>query len=91
MLLLVEIWLTVVTWKRGWKAWALLPIAVAVCIGMLIGASFDSASQLADAAPMFLLGDLGVIASLAVMSLAGHAHAAETPTALHNTHATNTL
>ncbi len=36
---IIEIALTVWAWKRGWKAWALLPIAITFGIGMIIGAA----------------------------------------------------
>ncbi|MFA5108984.1 MAG: hypothetical protein WC458_00335 [Patescibacteria group bacterium] len=39
MLLILQIILTVVAWKRGYKAWALIPIVVAVSVGLIIGAN----------------------------------------------------
>ena len=37
MLLLIQIALTVVAWRRGWKAWALAPILITVGLGFLVG------------------------------------------------------
>ncbi len=37
MLLIVQILLTVVSWKRGWKALALLPLGIDVVLALFIG------------------------------------------------------
>ncbi len=38
ILLLVEIGLTVAAWKRGWKWWSLVPLAISFFAGMIFGA-----------------------------------------------------
>jgi len=37
MLLILEICLTIAAWHRGWKGWALLPLAIGLGIGFLVG------------------------------------------------------
>jgi len=37
-MLIIEIILTVFAWRKGWKWWALLPIAAAFIIGLFLGA-----------------------------------------------------
>lgn len=37
MLLLAEIILTVIVWKKGWKWFSLLPLGICLLIGILIG------------------------------------------------------
>lgn len=37
MILGLEIGLIITAWRRGWKAWSLLPLGVVVGIGFLIG------------------------------------------------------
>jgi uncharacterized membrane protein YfcA len=68
MLLIVEIILTVAAWRRGWRARALLPIAVCLLLafvfGAVIGASGGSMDSVVGVA--FLL-DLTAIVTLAVM------------------------
>lgn len=39
MLTVVEIILTIVAWKRGWKGWALLPLGLVMILAFVIGAS----------------------------------------------------
>lgn len=39
MLLIVEIMLTVAAWKKGWRGWALLPVAVCFATAFLLGAA----------------------------------------------------
>jgi len=49
MLLVLEIALTIAAWRRGWKAWALLPLAVGAGVaftgGVLIGAVGGSVEE----------------------------------------------
>ena len=37
MILILEVILTVVAWRRGWRGWALLPFAVVSILSLLIG------------------------------------------------------
>ena len=68
-MLIIEIALSVAAWRKGWKAWALLPLGVVIGIEALIwvavGASGGSIEQ---AAPMLIGLDLvgmGVLIGLA--------------------------
>jgi len=38
MLLALEIGLTVAAWRRGWKAWALLPLGIGIVTVIMFGA-----------------------------------------------------
>lgn len=76
MLLVIEILLTVAAWRKGWKAWALLPwgitmfmmITIGLAVGLAVGASGGNAAQDAITGIGFLL-DFALIITLAVMSL----------------------
>jgi len=37
MLLVAEIILTIFAWKKGWRWWALVPVALALLIGLFMG------------------------------------------------------
>lgn len=39
MLLIIEIMLTVAAWKKGWRGWALLPVAICFATAFLLGAA----------------------------------------------------
>ena len=65
MLLALEVMFTVAAWKRGWKGYALLPLAIGLAIGVIVGAT--AGESLKQLAPALLLVDLGVVGSLAVM------------------------
>jgi hypothetical protein len=70
--LLIEIALTCKAWKRGWKGWALLPMAICIggcfTLGMAIGVSGGSTEA---ALVIGLLADIGTIVVLGVMVAAG--------------------
>lgn len=73
MLLILEIYLTINAWKKGYKAWALLPWAACVLIAIMIvraqGPNQTDAFNFA-----LILPDLGCVAVLALMN-AGRAKA----------------
>jgi hypothetical protein len=70
--LLIEIALTCKAWKKGWKGWALAPMALGVAcafmIGMAIGASGGD-PEAALAVGLFI--DLTVIVALAILASKG--------------------
>jgi hypothetical protein len=70
MLLILQIALTVAAWRRGWKALALLPIALAFGAGcalpFIVGP--DQAVAMAE---KLLFVDLGVTAVLGLMAAVG--------------------
>ena len=72
MLLLIQIALTVAAWQKGWKALALLPIAIAVGLGFCLGLAveIDGGGMEAMIIPALLV-DLGCIAALIVMAVRG--------------------
>lgn len=37
MLLIAEIILTIFAWRKGWRWWALVPVALALLIGLFMG------------------------------------------------------
>jgi hypothetical protein len=68
MLLILEIILTITAWRRGWKAWALLPAAVTGVMGFLIGLAIGaSGGNMNHAMPVCLMLDFVFIASLVAM------------------------
>ena len=64
MLLIVEVILTVVAWKRGWGAKALRPLAVAIGGGFVLALLFGGASI-----GLLILLDLVAVVSLAIMAI----------------------
>jgi len=68
MLLFLEIILTIVAWNRGWKAQALIPVAVIFVIGMIIGVLSGGNSDVIQSAILFDI--LGTIVLL-VMAITG--------------------
>lgn len=62
VLLFIEIGLAVKAWRNGWKAWALLPLASQVALGLFAGvvvaASGASGDQSVGLAAVGLLIDL---------------------------------
>jgi|GEM_PF-2894989 len=75
-MLFLEIFLTVVAWKRGFKAWALLPTGAAVLMGLLIGLSNP---EIAEGDNFFGLIwiDILAVAALVFMVVAGAKRKAE--------------
>ena len=66
MLLILEIGLTIAAWKRGWKGWALLPLAISFCIGFFWGLS--SGGSLEELLGMGIIFDgLSVIALIVMI------------------------
>jgi len=68
MLLFLEIILTIVAWNRGWKAQALIPVAVIFVIGMIIDVLSGGNSDVIQSAILFDI--LGTIILL-VMAIKG--------------------
>jgi hypothetical protein len=69
MLLIIEIWLTVAAWKKGWKAKALIPGAVLLAVALMIGLSAGASG--ADTTGMSLMClplDVLYIIVLAIMA-----------------------
>lgn len=68
MLLILEIWLTVQAWKKGWKALALLPLGVVVGICFTVGAVIGaSGGSVEDLWALGLICDVTAIVILAFM------------------------
>ena len=70
MLLILEIGLAVAAWRKGWRAWALVPLGVVAGVAFLIGVAVGASGGTAEhVTPLFLLLDLacvGVLIRLAV-------------------------
>jgi hypothetical protein len=66
MLLIAQILLTVQAWRKGWRAWALLPVGIDLLIGILIGMAVEDIDQ--ALAPCLISGlvSLGVLIVLVV-------------------------
>lgn len=65
MLFILEIILTVLAWRKGWKAKALIPGAIGIGLGIFIGLMCAAASAPIPAG-LFVF-DIGVILGLIVM------------------------
>lgn len=61
-MLLLEIILTVIAWKRGYKALALIPLAFAVFIGLIIGASNPELAESDDWLSFIWIDVLAIVA-----------------------------
>jgi len=68
MILILEIILTIWAWNRGWKAQALIPLAVVFVIGMIIGVLSGGNPDVIQSAILFDI--LGTIVLL-VMAIKG--------------------
>jgi len=69
MLLAAEIFLTITAWRRGWKAYALLPGGLTLLLGFLIGLSIGASGGSADSIPgATILLDIACVISLIIMS-----------------------
>ena len=69
MLLIAEIVLTVAAWRKGWKGWALLPMALVVGLGFVIG--FVAGADNVTDGTLLALGlilDLSGIGALIIMT-----------------------
>lgn len=72
MLLILEIALTIAAWKRGWKGWAIVPLAVAVSLGYVIGMVIVAqGGSMEDIIPFTLVGDGVCIVSLIALAACG--------------------
>lgn len=62
MLLILEIMLTISAWRRGFKAWALLPVGLVFFIGFLIGLNDPEAATNGDFFEYIWLDILAIVA-----------------------------
>jgi len=65
---LVEIILTIVAWKRGWKARALIPLAIAFSVGLIAGIIIG-ANGGTEAPAEIMIVDIGALIALIIMSI----------------------
>ena len=69
MILIAEIILTIVAWQKGWRGWALLPMAIvlslAFVMGLAVGAAGGSKGDVI--VPCLILDAMGILA-LVVMT-----------------------
>lgn len=68
MILIAQVLLTVQAWRKGWKGWALLPMGVALLLGLLLGSVTDDVERLVVPG---LIGDLLSLAALIGLSMRG--------------------
>ena len=75
MLLLAEIILTIVAWRKGWRIRALLPLGIVGGIGMLWGVGISaSGGEVGSVIGLFLLLDLICIGALVRMAIYAPKH-----------------
>ena len=69
MFLILEMILMVKAWRRGWRAWALVPLATTLFVGFLVGMAIAASGGTLDTPPpVLLLGDVACVGVLGVMS-----------------------
>jgi hypothetical protein len=75
MLLIIEIILTVAAWRKGWKAWALLPVGIAMTVGFITGIAISvDGGSIDDVVGFLLVSELIVLGSLIVMAVRAPRH-----------------
>ena len=68
MLLIAEILLTIFAWRNGWKWLSLIPVGIAMLIGLFIGIGVGaSGGNVYDVRGIVTLFDIGAIIALTVM------------------------
>jgi hypothetical protein len=75
MLLILEIVLTAVAWRKGWRTWALLPLGLGIFVAFFIGLVAGAAGLQADQMDALMLAltpiDLAVTGILIWMVVKG--------------------
>ncbi|MEK7408192.1 MAG: hypothetical protein AAB225_24240 [Acidobacteriota bacterium] len=72
LMLIIEIWLTVAAWRKGWRGYALRPVAFAFVAGLFIGMGAGTSGRtLADILPLAVLLDLACIGVLIRLAIRG--------------------
>lgn len=87
LLLLLEIGLTIAAWKRGWKGWALLPLAIGMSAGFLFGLVVGATGG--SEAELFGVGvvlDVVCVITLIIMTVKGRRVAENPPVNLNSEH-----
>ena len=65
-MLIIEIILTIFAWRKGWNWLALIPVGVAFCIGLIIGAS---GTPVTDVMSVIIWDILAIIALVVMVSV----------------------
>ena len=69
MLLIAEIILTIIAWRKGWKARALLPMTIALGFGIIIGLALAASDgSIEDAMPLCAVIELVCFSGLIYMA-----------------------
>ncbi len=68
MLLILEIILTVTAWKKGWRWWALLPVAIAFGSAFLTGFVIGASGNTIENPLVFIIFDLLLIITQIVLT-----------------------
>jgi len=82
-MLILEIILTVTSWNRGFKAWALLPVGVAVSVGFLIGLSNPQIAQGDDYLSLVWLDVMAIIVLISMIAKGDKRVAESNPGEVH--------
>lgn len=68
MLVLAEIILTILAWRKGWRWWALIPVAIPFCIGFVMGIGIASqGGSISDIGGWTIIFDVLAITALIVL------------------------
>jgi len=72
MLLIIEIILTIFVWRKGWRWWAIVPVGLALLIGLSIGFGIGiSGGDTSTIGMSSILIDLAAICALVIMLAVG--------------------
>ncbi len=67
MILILQIALSVSAWKKGWRAWAMLPVGITAAVGFAVGIASGTQDVLSEYMPFVLLFDIASVIILAIM------------------------
>ena len=74
MLMFIEFVLTIIAWRRGWRAWACIPALIPMTIECARTAVASSESAVQVLAGMEFVLQAGCVMALTVMAICGAAH-----------------
>lgn len=67
--MILEILLTITAWKRGWRWWALLPVAIVFGTAFLAGVVIGASGSKIENPDIFVIFDLLLIITQAVLTI----------------------
>ena len=59
-MMIFQIILGIIAWKRGWRWWVFLPLGIAVWLGLMVGVTFTNVDDIYSAC--FIVDALAIVA-----------------------------